>query len=94
MAGLKDVARQAGIDDELAKRLVDAIGLMLQRGETVRIRGLGSFAPVQRAARKYKTPVMSGPPTFKPAHRSVMFRPSDLLIDALNPDQPKTACEP
>lgn len=85
MAGIKDIARRAGLDDELCQRFVDAIGLTIRDGEPVRLIGLGSFTPNERPARAYSTPVMDGRTSLKPAHRTVSFRPSKVLLEVLNP---------
>ena len=89
MAGLKDIAKTAGINDDLAERIIEAIGATLERGEAVRIRGLGSFTPVEKGERTFKTSVMHGRSTTKPAHTAIKFSSSTILNKRLN--RPKTS---
>ena len=86
MAGLKDVAKRAGLDDELCRRFVDAIGGILQDGERVTIRGLGSFTPVDKPERTWNTPLM-GEARVKPAHTAVSFQASTILLSDLNDEE-------
>lgn len=82
MAGLKDIAAEAGIDDGLAARLIEALVHKLAEGERVTIRGLGTFRRVKREARTFKTALMTEA-VIKPARHTVTFKPSSLLLDRL-----------
>lgn len=56
MAGLSQVAKQAGVKEDDAKRIFEAIGQACDAGEPVVIRGFGSFKKTVRAARQGRNP--------------------------------------
>lgn len=62
----------------------------LAKGESVIIRGFGTFQPTEvaeRTARNFKT----GKPVVIPAHKSVKFRVSKDLVKSLNAEAGKEA---
>ncbi len=62
----------------------------LAKGETIFIRGFGSFVPTEvaeRTARNFKT----GKPVVIPAHKSAKFRISKDLVKSLNTEAGKEA---
>ena len=69
------LAAQAAIDI-----LLTEIAEALVRGETVTIRGFGTFSTTQRVGRNPRT----GEPVDIPASRSVSFKASRILKDAVN----------
>ena len=90
MAGLKDIAVAAGIDDGLAQRLVDAVALALAEGERVTLRGLGTFRRVERAKRTFRTALMKDSVT-KPRRFTITFKPSETLLGRLPTPDPANA---
>lgn len=56
MAGLSQVAKQAGVKEDDAKRIFEAINQACDAGEPVIIRGFGSFKKKIRAARQGRNP--------------------------------------
>jgi nucleoid DNA-binding protein len=85
MAGTREIAKAAGVDGDLAKRFVDELVETVKSGDRVTIRGLGSFQTKTLAARTFQTAVMKGGPVTKPQRETVGFRPSSMLLEALNP---------
>lgn len=89
MAGLKEIAAEAGIDGGLARRFVDRVIERIAAGDRVNLRGLGTFDLKFRAARTFKTALMSEP-VEKPARYEVAFKASELLAEQLpEPDPDK-----
>ena len=84
MAGVADIAKDAGVDAGLARRFVDSLITRLRAGERVVVHGLGSLVVKERAARVFDTP-FTRRPVHKPARRVVAFKPSDKLLGELNP---------
>ncbi len=81
------MAAAAGIDRDRARLALDAftdtVSAALQRGETVRLPGFGSFVPVDRKAGTGRNP-RTGQPVAVPAARTARFRPGEGLKSVLN----------
>lgn len=99
MAGKRALVEHAyetvdGLTKRQAQELVEAIFReireRLERGERVAIQGFGIFSVTERTARRRRNPA-TREPIVVPAARSVQFRPSRELKEALNPPVPKRA---
>tara|TARA_R110002012_G_scaffold137506_1_gene292379 strand:- start:19269 stop:19544 length:276 start_codon:yes stop_codon:yes gene_type:complete len=81
------MARAAGIDRDQARLalegFIDGVTGGLQRGETVRLTGFGSFVPVERKAGMARNP-RTGEAVAVPASRSARFKPGEGLKSVLN----------
>ena len=84
---VKRIAADALVTPLAAETAVDIllseIGDALARGEKVTIRGFGSFSTTDRAPRVGRHP-RTGEPIDIPASRSVAFKASRVLKDAVN----------
>lgn len=69
--------------NELIDGLVDIIGAELAKGESVEIRGFGSFVRRQRAKRTARNP-KTGKPVQVKARMVPAFRPSKTLRDRVD----------
>ena len=84
------LARRTGLTREQARAAVDGIfdpanGVIsnaLQRSQSVRLKGFGTFEPRKRAARKGRNP-RTGEPIRIAAATSVGFRAGKILRDSL-----------
>lgn len=87
MAGIKDVARSAGVSPEVVKDIFAAmINMMGQDGsDSVKVQGFGSFRVNTIAARTVASPVINGgePLALQP-QLSIKFTPSALARRRLN----------
>ena len=83
----KRIAAEALVTPLAAQTAIDIllteIAEALARGEKVTIRGFGTFSTTQRAARVGRNP-RTGEPVDIPASRSVSFKASGMLKDAVN----------
>lgn len=64
------------------KNVIDAIAAVLKSGDTLTIKGFGSFKVDERAARKGRNPA-TGQEIDIPASRTVKFAPAKALKDSL-----------
>lgn len=64
--------------DELTRQVSES----LKAGDTLTIRGFGSFRPVHRTARVLRTP--DGSQVFIPARVTPVFKASDQLVKRIN----------
>jgi nucleoid DNA-binding protein len=62
-----------------ADALIDTIAAALQRGESVQLKGFGTFAVVETKPRTGRNP-RTGKPIEIPARRRVRFKPSGSLL--------------
>lgn len=86
-----DLAREVSVSEKLhlstTVKAIDGtlrvIKETLAKGESITIRGFGTFTPTEvkeRTARNLKT----GDPVIIPAHKSIKLRPSKELVKAFN----------
>lgn len=73
MAGISEVAKNAGIDDEGVKAVLDAIKSITAR-ESVIIQGFGTFKTVAKAARMAPNPQKKGEKVAVPARKVFTFK--------------------
>lgn len=77
------VSQQANISKTEAKKMVQAIfnnmATALSKGDKISLVGFGSFAPVERAARKVRHP-QTGEGIHIKAKKTVKFRPGKNLL--------------
>jgi nucleoid DNA-binding protein len=78
---------EAGLETPKARkaaaRIVEALAAAIAAGETVELRGLGTFEIRKRKAHKAHNPRTQAPVDV-PAHRIVFFRPCGKLKKAMN----------
>lgn len=68
---------------EALKAFTDEVTLTVQAKETLQLKGFGSFAPVERAARAGRNP-STGASIQIPAKTTLKFKPSLDLLKTLN----------
>jgi nucleoid DNA-binding protein len=68
---------------EVTGRIIEALAGAIAAGETVELRGLGTFEIRERKAHKAHNPRTLAPVDV-PAHRIVLFRPCGKLKKAMN----------
>lgn len=73
----------AGVDADLAQRFIDEVKRLLVEGESVSLRGLGSFRLATLKARRYETPLMDEAVEV-PERDTIKFRPSKAILARLN----------
>lgn len=83
----KEVAVSEKVTLSTAFKTVDGvlriIAEKLAQGESVQLRGFGSFAVVNKSERKVND-IKTGKPITIPAHKSVLFKPSKEIVEKLN----------
>ena len=83
----KEVAVSEKVTLSTAFKTVDGVLRVivekLAQGESVQLRGFGSFAVVNKSARKVND-IKTGKPITIPAHKSVRFKPSKETLTKLN----------
>ena len=83
----KEVAVSEKVTLSTAFKTVDGvlriIAEKLAQGESVQLRGFGSFAVVNKSERKVND-IKTGKPIIVPAHKSVRFKPSKDIVEKLN----------
>ncbi len=83
----EDLARETGMDHRGAQKCVKAffegVAEALEEGETVTLRGFGSFKPVWLKDRHGRNP-QTGAAIVTPAHYTAHFSPSRALADRVN----------
>jgi nucleoid DNA-binding protein len=68
---------------EISGRIIEALAAAIAAGETIELRGFGSFETRERKARKARNPRTLAPVDV-PAHKAVIFRPCGKLKVAMN----------
>ncbi len=68
---------------EAINALIEITGDVLERGEELRLLGLGTFRITEHAARTGRNP-KTGESMLIPASKKVAFRPSSMLQDRVN----------
>ena len=91
------LAETAELDKAQAGRVVDGvlstIAEALKAGDKVSLQGLGIFEVSDRAARQGRNPA-TGEAIQIPASKSVKFRPTKSLKDAITPAAAKAGAKP
>lgn len=86
-----ELARETGLTKVEVTAVVEGFMTLVSRGlrdgQTVELRGFGTFAPVFRAPRRARDPV-SGDVRPIPARWTVIFRPSPRMKNAVNLNLP------
>ena len=75
MAGMNDLAKKAGLKDEQVKALTDAITKITKSGDSIILKGFGTFKTVTKAARTGRNPI-TGDEISIPAKTSLHFKPA------------------
>jgi DNA-binding protein HU-beta len=82
-----ELARETGLTKVEVTAVVEGFMTLVSRGlrdgQTVELRGFGTFVPVFRAPRRARDPV-SGDIRSIPARWTVIFRPSPRMKNAVN----------
>lgn len=76
MAGMHDVAREAGLKDEDVDKVFVAVQKLCKDGERVQVRNFGSFAQKVRAARIITSPKIPGGSAQVPERKVITFKAS------------------
>lgn len=84
----KEVAVSEKVTLTTAFKTVDGalrvIAETLAKGESIVLRGFGTFSVVDKPERTVRN-IHTGEPLVIPAHKSVLFRPSKAIVEPLNP---------
>ncbi len=73
--GLNDLCARAEVHPDTLTKIINEIKTAISNGESVAIRGFGTFYPERQEARVFNTPVIDEPVS-KPGEPGVRFRPS------------------
>lgn len=84
MAGIGDLARDAGVPSVKVRALFDALVNRVKTGQVVSIQGLGNFRVTDRKATKARNP-QTGEQFDVPETKRLKFQASRTLKDKLNP---------
>ena len=79
MAGIKRVARRAGLQTEDVRAVFDAVTVLLSAGEPVKVPNFGTFISVVQEPRKVTSPVLPGGEAMGPRRKVVRFKMSPIL---------------
>lgn len=78
----QDLARKVGVTSQVIDAVVDGIKQSLEQGESVFLRGFGTFSAKQRAEKKCRN-ISKGTDVIVPAHKVPHFKPCKEFKDAL-----------
>lgn len=85
MAGIRDIAKAAGIKAEVVSDVFEAVFQLVRAGEQVRVSGFGSFDRKTFAGRTVQSPVINdGKPTTYGETYRIGFRQSDQAKRRMN----------
>lgn len=85
MAGLKDIARKAGVRPEYVERVVDAIVELIAEGnDFVVLRNFGTFRRHHQPAREVISPQLPGGKATVPEKTVIKFKHSGNTLPILN----------
>jgi nucleoid DNA-binding protein len=85
MAGIRDIAKAAGVKAEVVSDVFEAVFQFIKAGEQVRVSGFGSFDRKTFPGRVVESPVINdGKPTRYGETYRVTFRTSDQAKRRLN----------
>jgi len=88
MAGIGDLAKDAGVKPAEAKKVFQALVIRTKSGEVVSIQGLGNFRVVDRKATRARNP-KTGEQFDVPPTKRMKFQASKTLRENLNPNLKK-----
>ena len=85
MAGIHEIAKTAGVKNDVVVDIFEAIFRLVKSGETVRIVGFGSFEKKKFPGRTLSSPVINdGEPTTFGSTSRMSFRQSNQVKRRLN----------
>lgn len=92
MAGLHEVARTAGLKDEEAAGIFEAVLAHCNAGERVTIKGFGTFTMIEYQSRVVRSPVLAhqGGIAEVPRYRRLKFKASKGARMALDSEAPSS----
>lgn len=93
MAGIHEVARQAGLKDEEAAEVFNAILARCKAGEKVILKGFGSFQMKTTKARVIASPILEGGKATVPAYQRLAFKASAQTRNEVKGGKPKGAAK-
>jgi len=93
MAGIHEVARQAGLKDEEAAEIFNAILARCFAGESVIIKGFGTFKVKRSKPRTITSSVLATGTAQVPAYERLAFHASAQARHELVDDKPKGAAK-
>ena len=79
MAGIKNLARRAGLQTDDVQSVFDALTVLLSTGEDIRIPNFGTFQAKVQEPRKINSPVLPDGEVTSPRRRVIRFRMSSNL---------------
>lgn len=90
MAGIREIAKAAGLKAEVVSDVFEAVFQLVKGGEQVRVAGFGSFDRKTFPGRTVKSPVINegAPTSFGETYR-IAFRQSDQAKRRLNMSRKK-----
>jgi len=78
MAGIKDISKAAGINEQQMKGVIKAIVAEVKKGGNVMLKDFGTFKLKAVPERQYPNP-QTGEKITKAAHNKLVFKPSANL---------------
>lgn len=93
MAGIHEVARQAGLKDEEAAEVFNAILARCKAGEKVILKGFGSFQMKTTKARVIASPILEGGKASVPAYQRLAFKASSQTRNEVKGGKAKGAAK-
>jgi len=93
MAGIHEVAKQAGLKDEEASEVFNAILARCAAGEKVILKGFGSFQTKTTKARTIASPILEGGKATVPAYQRLTFKASSQTRKEVKGDKAKGAAK-
>jgi nucleoid DNA-binding protein len=84
MASVVEVAKKAGVSEDIALRVFEELVDLTRRGQRVYIRNFGSFFLKQRASRVVRSPALPGGEARVVPRTVLEFKPSRKLNGVFN----------
>ena len=84
MAGLHEVARQAGVRDAEASAVFEALTTFLHQGQRVIIKGFGTFELKEYKSRTVTSPLLPDGKASVPRYKRIKFKASKMIRSALD----------
>lgn len=81
MAGIKSVALRSGVSKENVQSVFDAMAVMFEEGQTIRIPDFGTFTPVVIEPRTVTSPVLPEGEVMTPRRRTLRLKLAQALKD-------------
>ena len=79
MAGIKKLARRAGLQTDDVRSVFDALTVTLAEGESVRVPNFGTFSPQIQEPRTVNSPVLPEGAATSPRRKIIRFKMSLAL---------------